>query len=270
MKHILILSLFLIFSACYVNTKKIMEDFKPGSSSLLVNKQDSLLTVYKSGTDIPKEVVDELSDNTWVETANEIAPSNIVIRQYCLIDLINDKPDHHEIIVKHVNSLSYGGKIWAEGYSYWQYTEYFLHEWIVKFKDDVDVNELTTLTINIKKGFAKTAYQRDSIWYPAPFGDLRDVPLNDQLQEKCKPPIEYPIEHSIITIDTVNTWLKYTIKGKPVGLNGHVPKDTFYVEIINGQPNFKFYTGYSDKYKNATEEMLDLFDMSRIRSIKDN
>ena len=113
----------------------------------------------------------------------------------------------------------------------------------------------------IDEGFIKTAYQRNGIWYPAPFGDLTDEPLF--LQNMCYE--NKPDNNAAIVKKAGNI---YCITAKPLGLNHHVPKESYTIKIINGYPeNFIFYTGYSNKYKNLKEEMEDLLDDRRLESL---
>lgn len=265
MSKILIVLLFLL-SSC-VSTDKLIKDFKPGAGTILVEYQDSLLAVYKTGEKVPKGIINNLEENTWVKTANEISPNNIVIRQYCLIDLLNGEPEHYEDIIRNVKTLSYNGEIWAEGYTYWEYTYVFLSVWVEKFSTVSDMRDLSSNIEGIKTGFVKTSYWRDSLCYPAPFADLRDVPLNPELQKQCGINKDSVTIYSIITINRFDDFILYTISGRPIGLNTHVLKDTLRVAVRNGIPNFKFYTGYQNKYSN-NEELLDMLDVKRLQTLK--
>jgi len=262
-----IIVIFFLLSSC-VSTNNLIKDFKPDAGTILVEYQDSLLAVYKTGEKVPKGIINNLEENTWVKTANEISPNNIVIRQYCLIDLLNGTPDHYNDILRNVKTLSYNGEIWAESYSYWEYSYVFLSVWVEKFSGVLDTNNILSLIDGIKSGFVKTSYLRDSLYYPAPFGDLRDEPLNPELQSKCQVNTDSVIKHSIITINRFDDYILYTINGRPIGLNTHVPKDTFSVEVKNGMTNFKFYTGYSTKYANNKDELLDMLDIKRVNTLK--
>lgn len=257
-----------ILLGCYNNPKIDVFSFDTGHA--LADKQDQLIHQYKNNDTILVQEADELEKNLWVKTACDIAPSNLVIRQYCLIDLIRDAPLHYQEILQQVRSLSYNGQIWAEGYSYWEYTYRVLDVWVNNFGEHGFFFDLIDLIENINRGFVLTSYKKGDLFYPAPFGDLRNEPLSDDLQKKC---IQYgeptSVTHSIITLNRDSNVVHYSIKGKPVGLNTHVPKYTFYVEIKNGESNFPFYTGYDNKYKNKKEEMLDTFDTRRVKSLKD-
>jgi len=264
----IIFMLFLLSSCSYISTDKLIKDFKPGAGTILVEYQDSLLAVYKTGEKIPKVIVNNLETNTWIKTANKIAPNNIVIRQHCLIDLINGTTEHYDDVLRNVKILSHDGKIWLESYSYWEYTYVFLRVWVEKFSSVSDMGELSSLIEGIKTGFVKTSYRRDSLCYPAPFGDLRDEPLNTELQKQCYINKDRVTTYSIITINRFDDYIQYTIKPIPVGLNTHIPKNMFYVEVRNGLPNFKFYTGYQNKYTNEEEELLDILNIERVKSLK--
>ena len=51
-------------------------------------------------------------------------------------------------------------------------------------------------------------------------------------------------------------------------MNTHIPKDNYTVKVVNGIPEgFIFYTGYNNKYKNKAEEIKDLMDPKRLKTI---
>jgi hypothetical protein len=114
----------------------------------------------------------------------------------------------------------------------------------------------------IDASFCATAYNRGSVWYPAPFGDLRDFPLEEEFQ--------HSIENSHIS--TRGCVMKrsssfYTIKGWSVGLNPHTPDRTRDINIVGGIPeNFIFYTGYDRKYSSVIDEWADILSPRRVFS----
>lgn len=227
----------------------------------LAQKQDQLIHRYISDDPIQQHEIKSLENNAWFIMADSIAPSNLVVRQYCLIDVLNKSPNNVNKILTLMYKLSYGGQIWAEGYSYWQYTLRGLELWLSELANVMKTSDLlifVNLVNGIEEGFIKTAYIRNDVWYPAPFGDVRDEPLSVRFQNKCSN-INF-VQHSIITMKVDSNKVHYTIKGKAIGLNTHVPNDTFYVEVINGIPNYKFYEGYDKKYKNNIEEIKDMID----------
>ena len=238
-------------------------DFKFGNTTELAKIQDALIIQYKSGNKtISKQQMDDLKNNPWITLAARIAPNNLVIRQYCLIDLFSAKAENTINIYKLLYKLSYGSKIWAEGYSYWLYVRDVLDLWTFTFNN----SDVVQLISDVDLGFFQTSYLRNQKWYPAPFGDLRDICLLESLQ----------IEHEIKLQTIGNVTLKrddsgnllYEIIGKPIGLNTHIPKDNYSISMTGGIPKgFKFYNGYDKKYLNVAEEWADTFDAKRIQSI---
>lgn len=238
-------------------------NFRQGTQ--LAIEQDFLINAYKNSVKIEDKVIDGLKKNVWVAAAERLAPCNLVIRQYCLIDLYTKKPDHRYKIYNLLNKLSCtsvkNGVIFMEGYSYYNYTLDALYLWMDAFKDD-----LIGITIKrIDKGFVDTSYNRDGVWYPAPVGDLREGPLAAHLQVDHVP----NFWHGSNLIMNVNEGrIHYTIKANPIGFNTHLPVDDQFVPIVGGVPlGFKFYEGYDKKYKNKIEEYKDTFNLKRIRSI---
>jgi len=147
-----------------------------------------------------------------------------------------------------------------EGYSYWEYTLDILSEYNLKF-NNISINDYIT---RINNGFIVTSYKRNNLWYPAPFGDLRDEPLKIQKDHIIKNTNISNI--SLKTDDSGNIY--YNIKAMPIGLNTHIPNSDYKTFICFGIPRpFKFYTGYDNKYDNKIKEVLDVTDIKRITSI---
>jgi len=225
------------------------------SASSLADYQEDLFNRFKKDEDLTKEL-SQLEGNMWVKTAEHIAPSNLVIRHLCLIDLIKKESSYKSRIMRLLEVLSYSGLIWAEGYSYWLYTKPFIEEYSKVFG-----SIYFTMIEKINSGFQVSAYTRDKKLYPAPFGDLRDTPLEDDLQgyvevDSCSRAIVFKMMH------------RYSIKSRPIGLNTHVPKSSYDIRIENGKPvDFKWYEGYDKKYKNKKDEILDSLNPKRIISI---
>jgi hypothetical protein len=240
-----------------------MFNFRNGTA--LAVQQDQYLKIYLAGSCITSQQISDMEQNLWVATASKLAPGNLVIRQWCLIDLFKGNPTHEIQIFEMMDLLTYkqGGnlRIYAEGYSYFNYTMDILDTWLSKFNKVL----IMTLVEKIKQGFLLTSYPRNGVWYPAPFGDLRNIPLNPDLQ------IEHPVTSRTVSNVILNYFdgkIWYNISGKPIGLNNHIPKNSFTVTIKNGIPErFKFYEGYDKKYKNAWEEYKDTFDAKRINSL---
>ena len=247
-----------------------MFNFKNGTA--LAVQQDQYLQLYTSGGKLSSLQIRDMEQNLWVATASKLAPGNLVIRQWALLDLFNGLPEHTRNIMKAMDILAFKGindtyRLWAEGYSYFCYTMDILELWLSRFENGFDISIIKGMTEEIKQGFIKTSYLRNGVWYPAPFGDLRDSPLKSDLQ------IKHDIETKAVSNVTLNyissenrVW--YFIKGHPIGLNTHIPKNDSTITLVNGYPmNFKFYEGYNKKYKNSREEFKDTFDPKRLASI---
>lgn len=246
-----------------------MFNFKNGTA--LAVQQDQYLQKYLAGEKLNSKEICDMEQNLWVATASKLSPCNLVIRQWALIDLFKESAKHKEGIRKMMDILSYeesgNYRIFAESYSYFGYTMDVLKLWIVKFESFCDIADIKSIIDKINQGFIITSYPRNGMWYPAPFGDLRDIPL--------KPDLQIPHEMKTMTISNVTfnyteldniAW--YSIKGQPIGCNTHIPKNNSIIKIQNGIPvDFKFYVGYDKKYKNSWEEYLDTFDPKRILSI---
>jgi hypothetical protein len=200
----------------------------------------------------------------WVKTADFLSPCNLVVRHYCLIDLLRNCSKRSILINSQLKILA-PYEIYLEGYSYWLYTKIFLAEYIKKFSDDL----ISYYIKRIDNNFLKTSYTADDIRYPAPFGDLRHIPLEDFLQKDTSNISE---EITLGTITKIKS--KYIINPSIVGLNLHVPSNKKEYLIIDGKvidkatnKEFKWYTGYKDKYPTKLSELIDLLRLKRLLSI---
>lgn len=226
------------------------------NGTALAKAQDSLMALYIKGDTIGQNTLDSLENNLWIKASARICPSNLVIRQWCLVDLFKKKPDHTAPIRNMVELLSYEAQSWAEGYSYWCYTKDFIIKWLNEFEN----NEIRHLVRLIDRSFALTCYYKGLIAYPAPYGDLRDETL------RVAPEHTFEGRVAIIEITRKDT-IKYKIYGEAIGLNTHIPIDTTKIKIVDGIPaGFKFYQGYDKKYSSKEEELLDIFHPLRVRS----
>ena len=104
-----------------------------------------------------------------IRLLRKVCPSSIILRNYCLRDILLHQSRNKDIIWNLVDVLSYGGSIWAEGYSCWKITKRFLVEWGNASGD----NSVDIFIRDIDAGFCKTAYRRKEVLDPAPFGDLK-------------------------------------------------------------------------------------------------
>lgn len=247
-------------------------NFKNGTE--LAKQQDEYLKRYLNGYKFTKKEIQEMESNLWVKTASVLAPSNLVVRQYALLDLMLRRPKYVEQILKQLKTLTYNTKdnikLWAEGYSYYRYTKDILDEWCKLFPTTSSAFGINTLLNQIDKGFVETAYEKNGVLYPALFGDLRNEPLRDPYG------VLYPakqidsksvyIANVFMAYDkTVNSYM-YIISGNPIGLNTHIPKNESVSFVIREDViGFKFYEGYDKKYKNKMEEVGD--SLNTIKSI---
>lgn len=248
-------------------------EFNFQNSTELARHQTETFLYLTNGRPIHETTLRALQNNLWVASAEHLAPGNLVIRQFCLIDLITGRPDHAKRIARQVQCLSYGepeDRIWAEGYSYWLYTKQMLSPWVVKFRELNRGRIVEDMAREIDDGFVNTAYSRNSVWYPAPFGDVSDRPLAEDIQSAR---FDYYYETkdnaAIVTVDRKDTSeIVYFIKGRSIGMNIHTPKYEHTVRVINGIPvGFEYYTGISNKYNTKEDEAVDLLDSLRVETI---
>jgi len=238
-KYYIILILFILI------TFLLIQDYNFENGSSLADTQDDLFIKYQEGNDINTNY---LEHNVWVSFAKVLAPSNLVVRQYVLVDLFNNNINNEKNIIKQIDKIGSHNNdcIWTEGYSYWLYTKPFLLEYDSKYISD--------FIICVDEGFVSTAYVNNDILYPAPFGDLRFQPLEDKFQNKTA------VYH--ITIGPVSkNGTIYSIDKFSLGFNTHSPVKSK-IDIINGSPyennnSFKWYEGYDKKYENKWEAIID-------------
>ncbi len=257
---ILILVITLLFFGCTYN-------FEYGSS--LANFQEKKYNDYLDNKSLTKEEKKRLTKNMWVKMAEGAAPNNLVIRQYCLIDLYKGRASHRRRIGAQLKLL--GEDIWREGYSYWLYTKPLLFEYYRKF------GAYGTFIRQMDKKFQETSYLwQDGKLYPAPFGDIRHIPLEDSLQGSA--PISknreiYPLIITIVDRDTI----EYFVQKSPLGFNTHIPLETrtvvvtprtIFVRNIDGKEvPFQWYKGYDKKYESKGAEFKDTFNWKRLKSL---
>lgn len=211
------------------------------------------------------------SENTWINVARIVAPNNLVIRQYVLKDyLIYHSPHSYSVIMDMLRKLTfYRNGAWrllfGESYSYWQYCKPFLVLYCSKFSSTTTI--LKEFIEAIDMGFQATAYLRGSTMYPAPFGDLRDEPLEIALQD----PSKMAENTDVLPVKkrrTMDNVVEYTIKGIAVGYNGHAQLNNSTCTIVNGIPTpFTWYVGYKNKYPNWYSEALTMANPKRLLSL---
>jgi len=260
MKNLLILILILFGCASY--------NFEYGSS--LANFQDQKFEDYKAGKGWTAEEEIRFKNNLWTRMACELAPGNLPVRHYCLIDLFDGKANHTELIRNQLDSL--GDGIYREGYSYWLYCKPILEEYAKKFK------HFHLFIKRMDKRFQETAYiGPDGKLYPAPYGDLRYQPLEIDLQSSKQ--ISENIQVFPLTIKTIEPdTLEYAVMKCSLGFNTHIPSKSLIIRIFNDSRvyvvqddgtyvPFKWYEGYDKKYKDKEAEFNDTFNKDRINSL---
>jgi len=235
----------------------------------LAVEQDSLIKMYNRGQVPCYDTIRDLKINWWVISAEKVAPNNLVIRQWCLIDLFTNSLQHGPRLVRLVDLLSGGAgnyRTWAEGYSYWLYSKEALVPWMKKFPNDSVVKIVGEMVRAIDNGFAATYYLgNDGSRRPAPFADLWNIPLDSD--SFCMIPGDTIKVKNITLIKTHGEYV-YQIAPMPMGFNGHCEDKASVRPIVAGVPsNFSFYEGYHNKYKTEKAEWLDLLNPIRIFTI---
>lgn len=259
MKNLLILLILILFGCASYN-------FEYGSS--LADFQDQKFEDYKAGKGWTAEEEIRFKNNLWARMACELAPGNLPVRHYCLIDLFDGKANHTGLIGNQLDSL--GDEIYREGYSYWLYCKPFLEEYAEKFK------QYDLFIIEMERKFQETAYiGADGKLYPAPYGDLRHQALEMDLQSSQQVSEDghvFPLAIKILE-DTI----EYTVEKCALGFNTHIPSKSEIIRVFNDSVYvvqddgsyvpFHWYEGYDKKYKDKEAEFNDTFDKNRINSL---
>ena len=229
-------------------------NFESGTS-LAVFQDQLIKRVREKNLSISKKDLRRLNGNMWVALATRLGPNNLVIRHRCLQDIFNGKRENIEKIFKLFGTLTPG--LWAEGYSYWKYTKEILVAWANLYQPSFSIS-----VNGIDANFVRTAYTgKDGKLWPAPFGDLREEPLEDSLQGQ-------QTEDSVECRPVRKDGLRYWISPHPLGENLHTVVRGYTVTIKGGIPEgFKFYEGYDKKYENKASEAFDMLNPRRIFSI---
>lgn len=269
---------------------KLLPDINYRNGTELAHFQDSVFNDYLHGKIPDKYEIRKMKRNWWIRSTKHLNKGNFPVRHYALIDLFENEPNNKKTLIRLVDAVSYSDfsyidtsnifqsilykgevyddmRIWAEGYSYWLYTKKILKKWADVFKD-VDMQKRI---IQIDAGFIATSYRgKDGKFYPAPFGDLWPYnTIEEEYQSNC---YEFWSKEKrncqIVTVEYNRPdTLIYRIFPEPVSLNVHVPKDNSVIYVIDGEvQNFKWYEGYSKKYKNKRAEWTDILSPVRIIS----
>ena len=230
------------------------------NGSKLADFQDAVYIKLRTGVGVTRSDIAKIKGNMWVTTAATAAPGNLVIRHYALYDMVTSSRNKYSKMLSMIQRVSDNCNIWFEGYSYWLYTRKILRQYVVM---NPETTELLGMISSIDDGFQTTAYIRDGKLYPAPFGDLRDIPLDDYLQDGMK------VSDTCCIGPVCKSGKQYRIEACPLGMNTHSPSKSQLVAINDkGQPEeFKFYTGYDKKYSNWRSEWGDMLRWTRFKSI---
>lgn len=262
MKNFLIL-----FTIIFINCTNHY-NFEFGSS--LAHFQDNKFKEYQEGKkELTKKEKIRFKKNLWIKMSDKLAPSNLVIRHYCLIDLY-DKKSHNKRKIQNLLDLL-GDGLYKEGYSYWLYVKPFLVEYSKKYK----LFDCFIKDMDLK--FQKTAYLgTDGKLYPAPFGDLRHIPL--ELEYQSSGPVSENTKIYPVIVKIKPDYIEYFIQRCPLGFNTHIPDKTQTVKVSNDGSEicvldyikfsekcepFVWYKGYDKKYKDKEEEFKDTFSKNR-------
>jgi len=233
-------------------------NFQHGLS--LAEFQDFIFDKYKKEKSITEDELKNLKCNIWIFFARFLAPSNLVIRHYCLLDFITNDSKHQGPIIKLIHTL--GNGLWLEGYSYWLYTKIFLIDYADKFK----IGYISKFIEDLDKKFATVSYRcKDGKLYPPLYGDLKFISLEDHLQNKK---IREYISIWPVSKETKDSLVIYKIRSTPMGFNVHIPKNNMAYYIIDGivKSKFKWYEGYDKKYKTKLGKWIDILSLRRILS----
>lgn len=240
----------------------------------LAKHQDQLFQNYKNlSNNQRKKESKYLQNHTYFKLAKFLAPSNLIIRNYILIDLLNQNHNNYKHVWRLFQKLTgnHSDGLWIEGYTYWIYTKLFLYEYIQN-------NTNNTIQMKIdhtEKAFQETAYydSQSNVWKPAPFGDLRknQIMLN---QEKTEENNKKNWSGIPLLKKTYFTTIYYTVLPYIIGFNTHVPDKQRKLFIREGTPlymenrkPFNFYKGYDKKYKSKIHEIKDTFTWKRFKSL---
>lgn len=251
-------------------------DFSFNTTAIAV-LQDNIVKTLKEqpilSTPIYAEYLKKLKKNVWFILAKTLSPGNLTIRQMCLIDILSEEPANYKEIWRQMRRLAteegFDHVVWAEGYSYWLYTKTILDLWLEEYgiysKMTPAVAEILRLRGKVDAGFKATAYRRGDKFYPAPFGDLADIPISEGFNN---PDRTISTNAFTLTIKDSGRTLLYTVKSNPVGLNVHTPVKETTITVVGGIPGvFKFYQGYDKKYASKWQEIKDILNIKRILNI---
>jgi len=234
------------------------------NTTQLAQLQDKIIGQLQIGEPVSPKDIKKLKKNLWVKVAEKMAPNNLVIRNLCILALTTGESWHYKRRIMNLIYKIRGADLWKEGYSYWRYTKTVLFMY-AKFFDYISIKMFIE---SIDKEFQETAYRRnDGYLYPAPFGDVRNEPLEACLQN---PSINCRRKGGVSWMwrEFKNGFIYYHISPAPLGMNNHTPGEDQTIKIIEGFPYLRkykvwvpypFYQGYDKKYKNKWSMIKDTF-----------
>ena len=149
------------------------------SSIGLWERQDRVIFSILTGAldadwDIPADIR-ALRRNIYCKLAYHFAPSNLVIRNLCVLALVDKKGNNRKIIPLIEKLIDEKNWLWKEGYSYWLDVRPILVKWGESFSSII----IPRWTPQIESAFCRTAYRgADGQLYPCPIGDCTKAPLD--------------------------------------------------------------------------------------------
>ncbi len=218
-----------------------------------------------------KQLSKDMSNNIKIRIGRIIAPSSVVIKHYCLIDILNNSPDNYDKIYKLINQLSPispNGRLWLEGYSYWieckdvleLYSNVFNnnHRYIVSIPINLFILEVDTC-------FQKTSYVDNNISYPVMLSSLNKIPLQNHLQDykMSIPNINiYPIRKMGDTYEIRKTLLGFNTRVSGINYKVKIEKANNKIIYNLSFSKVKEYIRFNNqerKYVSNWEEIKDTF-----------
>lgn len=214
----------------------------------LAERQDRAIAALLSDGFPAVDDFAKLRANRLIWLAAIFAPSNLTIRHYALLDLMQNVDKRLMKIQRQYHLLTDCG-LWREGHSYWCYTKPVL----LKYAETFNFGLLRGFIQDMDMYFQDTAYKCGHVYKAAPFGDLWNGPIDTH---SIMPrfisfkPVTWHVQENKITINT--RALRFNLHTDTVNrtydVSSGVPVDE------HGVP-FKFYTGYWDKYPTKWSEI---------------
>jgi len=209
-----------------------------------------------------------LRGNIVAHIADFFAPSNLIVGTFCLTDLLTGRNFLERVIERLCMRCCgvYGSpaplwwkeKFWLEGYGYWCYAKRFLRLYWNRF----NVGWMKDFIAGIEDNFLTTSYRRnDYRYYPAPFGDIYDLPLESNESVYMLKGVGSVHREGIEPVI-------YNIELDPAGFNLHTSRVRKVYTVTKGNvAGFAYYTGYKNKYPTVWSQIRAMFQWSRFVSL---